>query len=61
LYVVYASACWTSRLRLICHDPYRGLEKKREIPDPEFQSIDWLAVRPRIHTAPIITCPNFVD
>ncbi len=26
--------------------PYRGDEEIREIPDPEFQGVDWLAVRP---------------
>jgi len=41
--------------------PYRGVEEVREIPDPEFQGIDWLAVRPRIKTAPIITRPGPVD
>ena len=33
--------------------PYRGEEEIREIPDPEFQCVDWLAVRPRIKTAPL--------
>ena len=38
--------------------PYRGEEEIREIPDPEFQGIDWLAVRPRIHSAPNVTRPG---
>ena len=54
-----------SRLRLItwidAMTPYRGLEEIHEIPDPEFQGIDWLAIRPRIKTAPIITRPGPVD
>ena len=54
-----------SRLRLItwvdAMTPYRGLEEIREIPDPEFQGIDWLAVRPRIKTAPIIVRPGPLD
>ncbi len=41
--------------------PYRGVEEVREIPDPEFQGIDWLAIRPRIKTAPIIIRPGPVD
>ena len=41
--------------------PYRGEEEVREIPDPEFQGIDWLAVRPRIATAPEIIRPGPVD
>ncbi|MCL5098146.1 MAG: hypothetical protein M1608_11595 [Candidatus Omnitrophica bacterium] len=32
--------------------PYRGDEEIRQIPDPEFQGVDWLAVRPKIKTAP---------
>ena len=38
--------------------PYRGEEEIRAIPDPEFQGIDWLAVRPRIRTAPEIARPG---
>lgn len=54
-----------SRLRLIvwvdaiC--PYLGDEEIRDIPDPEFQGIDWLAVRPRIRTAPRIARPGPVN
>lgn len=51
-----------SRLRLIAWIdamcPFLGDEEIREIPDPEFQGIDWLAVRPRIRTAPRITRPG---
>jgi hypothetical protein len=51
-----------SRLRLIlwvdtmC--PYRGDEEIREIPDPEFQGVEWLAVRPLIKTAPVVARPG---
>ncbi len=38
--------------------PYRGDEEIRQIPDPEFQGVDWLAVRPRIQTAPHIARPG---
>lgn len=41
--------------------PYRGEEEIREIPDPEFQGVDWLAIRPRIKTAPRIIRPGPVD
>lgn len=41
--------------------PYLGTEEVREIPDPEFQGIDWLAVRPEIQNAPRITRPGPVD
>ncbi|MFC1805738.1 LamG-like jellyroll fold domain-containing protein [Planctomycetota bacterium] len=41
--------------------PYRGTDEVRAIPDPDFQGIDWLAIRPRIHTAPRITRPGPVD
>ncbi|MCH5374684.1 MAG: hypothetical protein JJ992_11970, partial [Planctomycetes bacterium] len=41
--------------------PYRGAEEVREIPDPEFQGVDWLAIRPRIQTAPRIIRPGPVD
>jgi len=38
--------------------PYRGEEEIRAIPDPEFQGVGWLAVRPRIQTAPLIARPG---
>jgi hypothetical protein len=41
--------------------PYRGEEEIRQIPDPVFQGVDWLAVRPRIRTAPRIVRPGPVD
>ena len=41
--------------------PYRGEEEVREIPDPEFQGVDWLSIRPRIKTAPVIVRPGPVD
>lgn len=41
--------------------PYRGEEEIREIPDPEFQGVDWLAIRPRIKTAVRVVRPGPVD
>jgi len=41
--------------------PYRGTEEIRAIDDPDFQGIDWISVRPRIKTAPVITRPGPVD
>jgi hypothetical protein len=37
--------------------PYYGDEEIRTEPDPVFQGVDWLAVRPRIATAPRIQRP----
>ena len=51
-----------SRLRLIAWVdamcPYMGDDEVREIPDPVFQGVDWLAVRPKIKTAPRIIRPG---
>ncbi len=41
--------------------PYRGAEEVRAIPDPEFQGIDWLSVRPKINSAPVIIRPGPVE
>ena len=41
--------------------PYRGAEEVRAIPDPEFQGIEWLAIRPQIQNAPRIVRPGPVD
>ncbi len=41
--------------------PYRGTEEVRAIPDPEFQGVDWISVRPRIQTAPTIVRPGPLD
>ena len=41
--------------------PYRGEEEVREIPDPEFQGVDWLSIRPLIRSAPKIVRPGPVD
>jgi len=38
--------------------PYRGTEEVRAIPDPEFQGIDWLAIRPEVQSAPRIVRPG---
>ncbi len=37
--------------------PYRGEEDLRAIPDPRFAGIDWLPIRPRCKTAPLIPRP----
>ena len=51
-----------SRLRLIAWVdamcPYMGDEEVRALADPVFQGVDWLAVRPRIKTAPRVTRPG---
>jgi len=41
--------------------PYCGEEEIRAIPDPQFQGVDWLSIRPRIHSAPRIVRPGPVD
>ncbi|HNQ88599.1 MAG TPA: hypothetical protein PKM73_08300 [Verrucomicrobiota bacterium] len=41
--------------------PYLGDEEIRAIPDPVFQGVDWLAVRPRVATAPRILRPGPLD
>ena len=41
--------------------PYLGDEEIRQMPDPQFQGIDWLAIRPRIQTAPVIPRPGPLD
>jgi hypothetical protein len=38
--------------------PYRGDQEVRSIDDPVFQGIDWLAIPPRIRTAPRIVRPG---
>jgi hypothetical protein len=38
-----------------------GEEEIRRIPDPVFQGVDWLAVRPRIATAPQVNRPGPVN
>ncbi|MBM3475957.1 MAG: hypothetical protein FJX75_22030 [Armatimonadetes bacterium] len=54
-----------SRLRLItwvdAMCPYVGDEEVRREPDPQFQGVDWLAIRPRIATAPVIDRPGPLD
>jgi hypothetical protein len=41
--------------------PYMGDEEIRQIADPVFQGVEWLAVRPKIATAPRIMRPGPVD
>ncbi len=54
-----------SRRRLIAWvdamGPYRGEEEIREIDDPIFQGIDWLAMRPQIKNAPTVVRPGPLD
>lgn len=41
--------------------PYRGDEEVRQIDDPEFQGIDWLAMRPQIKNAPVVVRPGPIE
>ena len=41
--------------------PYKGDEQVRAEADPIFQGVDWLAVRPKIATAPRVARPGPVD
>jgi hypothetical protein len=41
--------------------PYRGDDEIIEIDDPVFQGVDWLAIRPKIKTAPRIIRPGPVN
>ncbi|MDR2862945.1 MAG: hypothetical protein LBV54_03595 [Puniceicoccales bacterium] len=41
--------------------PYNGAEEVRKMEDPRFPGKDWLAQRPRIHTAPIVQRPGPFD
>lgn len=41
--------------------PYRGEEAVRQEPDPVFQGVDGLAVRPRVRTASRSVRPGPVD
>jgi hypothetical protein len=48
--------CWVDTM---C--PFFGAEEIRQLPDPEFQGVDWLSIRPLIATAPRIVRPGPVD
>jgi hypothetical protein len=41
--------------------PYLGDDEVRQIPDPVFQGVDWLSIRPQIQNAPVIVRPGPVD
>jgi hypothetical protein len=41
--------------------PYRGSEEIRAIADPDFQGVDWLAIRPAIRSAPTVVRPGPLD
>ena len=41
--------------------PYAGDDEVRAEEDPEFQGVDWLAIRPKLKTAPRIIRPGPVD
>jgi hypothetical protein len=41
--------------------PYLGDEEVRQIDDPVFQGIGWLAIPPKVRTAPRIVRPGPVD
>jgi len=48
--------CWVDAM---C--PYAGDEEIRSEDDPDFQGVDWLAIRPRLRSAPVIVRPGPVD
>ncbi|MFA6563246.1 MAG: LamG-like jellyroll fold domain-containing protein [Verrucomicrobiia bacterium] len=48
--------CWVDTM---C--PYRGDEEVRQEPDPVFQGVEWIAIRPKIQTAPRIARPGPVE
>lgn len=48
--------CWVDTM---C--PYRGDEEVRQEADPVFQGVEWLAIRPKIQTAPHIPRPGPVE
>ncbi|MFZ2643515.1 MAG: hypothetical protein WA117_21165, partial [Verrucomicrobiia bacterium] len=48
--------CWVDTM---C--PYRGDEEVRAEDDPVFQGVEWLAIRPKIKTAPRIVRPGPVE
>ena len=54
-----------SLLRVICWVdamcPYKGAEEVRAIEDPVFSGSEWLSVKPRIKTAPIVQRPGPFD
>ncbi len=41
--------------------PYLGDDEIREIPDPIFQGVDWLSIRPQVKSASRIVRPGPVD
>jgi hypothetical protein len=41
--------------------PFRGDEEVREIPDPVFQGVDWLSIRPQIKNAPVVIRPGPIE
>lgn len=45
--------CWVDTM---C--PYKGDEEVREEDDPVFQGVEWLAIRPRVKSAPRVTRPG---
>ena len=38
--------------------PYYGEKEVRSLPDPDFPGVEWLPVRPRIKTAPVVVRPG---
>jgi len=41
--------------------PYLGSDDVHNMPDPKFQGSDWLAVPPRLETAPVVKRPGPFD
>ena len=52
-------------LRMICWVdamcPYMGTDDIHDLPDPKFQGSEWLAVTPRLETAPVVRRPGPFD
>ncbi|MBQ9812299.1 MAG: PD40 domain-containing protein [Thermoguttaceae bacterium] len=52
-------------LRMICWVdamcPYMGTDDIHNLPDPKFQGSEWLAVTPRLETAPVVRRPGPFD
>ncbi|MBR5627241.1 MAG: hypothetical protein IKW74_06435, partial [Thermoguttaceae bacterium] len=41
--------------------PYLGTDDIRNLPDPKFQGSDWIAIPPRLETAPVVRRPGPFD
>lgn len=41
--------------------PFLGDKEVRNMPDPEFQGVDWLSIRPQIKNAPVVVRPGPIE